>query len=123
MNNAQSLDFPFLAGVPKREKSRIGKLLDVVAELKAVQSEVGPVVCQRTVADILGVSVQRVGQFLDDGRLQGVQIGRGRFVVISSFEQFARMERKSGRPPGYSSKLQQHLENVRAVGQAAGIEV
>lgn len=96
--NEAVLDFPFVEALPKREKSRFAKLWDHLREVRAVQSKVGEVIPQGFVADLLGLSTQRIGQFLDEGRLEGVSIHGRRYVTVRSIEQFAQVERKNGRP-------------------------
>lgn len=97
MNDAVA-DFPFVAELPKREKSRLARLWDHLREVRAVQAEKGEVIPQSFVGDLLGLSTQRVGQFLDEGRLEGVSINGRRYVTVRSIEQFAQVERKTGRP-------------------------
>jgi hypothetical protein len=119
METAKLREFPFVAKLPKGGKGRVARLMDVLAELERVTNEKGPVMPQALAADILGVSTQRVGQILDDGRLQGVQVGRCRFVIVSSFKEFAKEERKTGRPPKVLGKY----EAVAKAGYHGGREV
>jgi excisionase family DNA binding protein len=51
----------------------------------------------REAAEKLGVTVGRVQQFVAEGRLPSVKIGRDRFVLESDLALVA--ERKTGRPP------------------------
>jgi len=98
--------------LPKREKSKVGKMLDVISDFERVQCERGPIISQHVIADVLGVSRQCVNQWVNQGRLESVQIGETRFVFIASFREFAKRQRVVGRPP--KSKLQ---ETVRGVVQ------
>lgn len=92
------LDFPFVQELPKRDKSRLVKLWEHLAEVRAIQAEKGEVIPQAFVADLIGVSTQRVTQFVDEGRLESVLINGRRYVTARSLEQFAQVERKNGRP-------------------------
>ena len=95
---ADLAEFPFVESLPKREKSRVGKLLDVIGEIEQAQRERGPLLPQHVIADVLGVSRARVGQLVDGGRLESVRIGQTRFVFLASFREFAKQERPTGRP-------------------------
>lgn len=119
MEAAKLSEFPFVSKLARKEKSKVARLMDVLAELEKVTNEKGPVMPQALAADILGVSTQRVGQILDDGRLEGVQVGRCRFVIVSSFKEFAKEERKTGRPPKVLGKY----EAVAKAGYHGGMEV
>ena len=95
---ADLAEFPFVEGLPKRQKSKVGKLLDVIGEIERVQRERGPVLSQHVIADVLGVSRSRVSQLVDAGRLESVRIGQTRFVFLASFREFAKQDRPTGRP-------------------------
>ena len=120
MTTAESLDFPFLDGVPKREKTRVGKLLDVIAEIERVQLERGPVISQHVVADVLGLSPQRVSNLVSEGRLDSVRIGETRFVFLESFRDFAKKERPPGRPRKnlFVEAVRQGIGRGIAIGEA-----
>lgn len=64
--------------------------------------EHGGLVPQQMVADSLGISHQRVSQFIESGRLIAVEVGGRRYVSGASLELFLTEERKAGRPVGYS---------------------
>jgi hypothetical protein len=93
-------EFPFVAEIPKREKTKVAKIWDQFQELARVQKEHGIVISQTMASKMLNISSQRVGQFLDEGRLQFVEMDGIRFVTEKSIIEFAKMERKNGRPPG-----------------------
>jgi hypothetical protein len=99
-------DFPFVKDLPKREKSKVAKIMDVIHELEAVTKERGPIIPQGLIADVLGVSKQRVSALLDQGRMDYHTINGTRFVYSKSFREFARQERKVGRPPTKSPVVQ-----------------
>lgn len=94
-----AMDFPFVAELPKREKSRVAKLVDVLEEVGRIQEERGPIIPQTLCAEILGVSRQRISDLVAGGKLESVKIGEHRFVFVESF--VARMKaepNKGGRP-------------------------
>jgi len=98
MFEAQAIEFPFVAAMPKREKSGFVKVWDHFQELKAVTAQKGMIVPVHMAACLLGVSHQRVSQFLDDGRLEPIEIRGHRYVAESSLVEFCKVERKNGRP-------------------------
>jgi predicted XRE-type DNA-binding protein len=99
-------DFPFVKDLPKREKSKVAKIMDVIQELEAVTKEKGPVIPQALIADVLQISKQRVNDLLNEGRMEFYTINGVRFVFSSSFREFAKQERKPGRPPTKSLVVQ-----------------
>jgi hypothetical protein len=108
-NSAQLAEFPFTADLPKREKTKVGKVLDALDEILRLTEDKGPAVCQKAAASFLGVSVQRVGQFLDDGKMEFWTIEGTRYVYVKSLKEFAKLERKTGRPPKPKGMLEKIL--------------
>ena len=91
-------DFPFVADLPKREKSARAKLLDAMDEVARVTAERGPLIPQSLAAEFLGLSSQRVSTLITTGRVEAVDVHGRRFVVMNSFREFAKIERRNGRP-------------------------
>jgi hypothetical protein len=91
-------DFPFVAELPKREKSKLAKVWDTFQELRAATAEHGSLVPTVMAANILGVSRQRVMQLVVDGKLISVCIHGQPFIGEKSLVEHARSERKTGRP-------------------------
>jgi hypothetical protein len=60
--------------------------------------EHGPLVPQTMIAATLGVSKQRVAQFIDQGRLASITIDDRRFVPAASVDVFMTEQRSNGRP-------------------------
>lgn len=83
-----------LAGFPA---DRVRKP-SVLRDLAEVFEQHGPVVPQHMVAKLLGVSKQRVGQFVDAGRLAVVKLGGHQYVPYEALRYFLADERKNGRP-------------------------
>jgi excisionase family DNA binding protein len=70
----------------------------VLRELAEVFDKHGPVVPQHMVAKLLGVSRQRVGNLVDEGRIAVVRLGGHQFVPYEALRYFLADERKNGRP-------------------------
>lgn len=91
-------EFPFVEGLPKREKSRLQKLWDHFQEVKEISAEKGILVPVRLASSLGGVSVQRIDQLCVVGKLERVYVDEHPFVTEQSLLAWARSERKSGRP-------------------------
>lgn len=118
-NAAQLAEFPFVEELPKREKGKIAKILDVFEELERVTKERGPMIPQTLAGDFLGVSRQRVGQLMDQGRLVFHEINGERFLFLSSLMEFAKQERRGpGRPK--RSLVAAAMAGGEALGEAVG---
>lgn len=92
-------EFPFVEALPKREAKRALTLWEAFKEFLARCEEHGPLIQPSLAAELLGVSKQRVGQLMDDGRFQIIEDPRGtRLITGKSFVDFCHQERKSGRP-------------------------
>lgn len=83
-----------LAGFPV-ERVRRRSILREVAE---VFERHGPVVPQHMVCKLLGVSRQRVGKLIQEGRIGVVTIGGRQYVPYEALRYFLADERKNGRP-------------------------
>jgi hypothetical protein len=95
---ADIAEFPFVAGLPKRERSRLENMWDQMADLRAIVASKGMLIPSRLAAKILGISRQRVEELLKEGRLELVQVEGHNFIPESSVVAYARSERKAGRP-------------------------
>jgi hypothetical protein len=98
MLNAQFLEFPFVAELPKREKSKLGSLWDQFGLLKGLIDEKGAMVPPVLAGKLLDVSYQRVWQLVAAGKLERVEFGGHGFITENSIVELARSERKTGRP-------------------------
>jgi len=98
MFEASVNEFPFVAALPKREKSKMAKLWDSFREVKAITDEKGMLLPQKFAADLIGVSRQRVQELVEDGRLERVDLRGHPFITEKSMIAFAQSERKNGRP-------------------------
>lgn len=98
MFEAQTMDFPFVGELPKRERSKVETLWDRFHRLKAITDEKGMLLPPLFCAKLLGVSRQRIYVLLDEGRLERIDIDGHTFVTEASFIEWCRAEHKSGRP-------------------------
>lgn len=96
--NDITAEFPFVEEMPKREKSSWAKLWDEFEQLRAVVRVDGALVPDVAAALLLDVSNVRIEQFCDDGRLKRVMFHGRRYVTENSLVEFAKIERKNGRP-------------------------
>lgn len=103
MNDAV-LDFPFVAELPKREKSRLAKMWDAFNEMKELQKRHGSLVPVQVCAALGGVSNQRICQLADEGRLVRIEFHGHPYIAEDSFVEWASSERKSGRPLGVNNQ-------------------
>lgn len=91
-------EFPFVVELPKKEKSRLAKVWEMVKELQAVTAEKGDMIPGALGAKALGVSHERMRQLITSGKLDGVRIDGHVFVSVNSVVAYAQSERKTGRP-------------------------
>jgi len=98
MHEAAITEFDFVDKLPKREKSKVAKIWDQFKALSAAQEEHGILLPQVFVASMLGLSRQRVNFLCQEGRLVVVRIGDQPFVTENSTIEYAKSERKAGRP-------------------------
>lgn len=113
MFEAQTMDFPFVAELPKRERSKLGTLWDRFKELKAITEEKGMLLSPAFCSALLGVSRQRVYQLMEDGRMERVDVHGQTFITEESLIAWARAEHKNGRP----LKIPQTAKECFAVGR------
>lgn len=99
MHHAEVLELPGLnLEMPNREKSKLAKVWEHFEELRAVVAEKGMLVPQHLVADLLGLSKQRVHVLVNEGRFEVVELQGHRYLTEQSVVDFAKDERKHGRP-------------------------
>lgn len=98
MFDVAAMEFPFLAGLDKREKSRVSKAWEVFHQMREAQAVHGLLLPQPLAAELGGVCRQRITQLVDMGRLQVVDVGGHPFITENSLVEWVKSERKSGRP-------------------------
>lgn len=98
MIDAATPDFPFVAELPKRERSRLATVWERLAELRQVSAQHGQLVPPRLAAKLLGVSSQRIDQLVQAGKLMRVDVDGHPLLTENSIIALAKTERKAGRP-------------------------
>lgn len=98
MITIEASEFPFVEELPKREKSRVMKLWDHFKEAKAIMAEKGMLVPVKLAGDIAGVSHQRILQLCQARTLERIELHGHPFITENSFVEWAKSERKAGRP-------------------------
>lgn len=101
-------EFPFVEGLPKRERSRLGLVWDRFQEFSKAAEGKGVLLPARLAAEIIGVSRQRVQELMELGRLEVLELSGERFVTEESVVAYAKSERKAGR----SVKLEADAQTV-----------
>ena len=96
--DAPATDFPFVAELPKREKSKLVKLWDAFRELAEFQEQHGFPVPRTAAAALLEVHPTRIDQLIADGRLMPHKFHGHIYISQNSLVAHARTERKTGRP-------------------------
>jgi hypothetical protein len=96
--DAATNDFPFVAQLPKRKQSKLVKLWQSFRHLSEIQEKHGFPVPRVAAAKLLEVHPTRIDQFIAAGRLQSFDWNGHVYVTENSLVDFAREERKNGRP-------------------------
>lgn len=100
---AQCAEFGFVASLPKRERSKLGKMIDRYREFKALAN--GRMLLPLPAAAALcSVSRQRLLQLVESGRLEMVAFEGHNYIPEDSLFAWANGDRKPGRP-AYSGDL------------------
>lgn len=97
--DTNTIEFPFVASIPKREQTRIGRAWQAYKKLKAVTEEKGALVPYGLGCKLLNVSRARFTVLCQEGRLDSVSVEGHIFVTEQSLITYARSERRGGRPP------------------------
>lgn len=98
MFEAEALEFPFTATMPKREKSKLTKVWELLQRMKQISDTEGDLVPVMMAAKLLGISRSRVDQFVQEGRLKRYEIDGHVFLTENSIVECAKTERRNGRP-------------------------
>jgi len=96
MHVAAITEFPFMERLPKRERTRVGKLWDSLADLRRLRDEHGLLIPCGLAAELGGVCKQRISQLIDSGQLRTVELNGKPFVTEKSFVAWATSERANG---------------------------
>lgn len=98
MHTALAPEFKFVANLPKREKGRVARALDLVKELGDITEREGPLVPLSLAARVLGISRARLQQLVAGERIPFVLVQSHYFITKAALIAFAETERKAGRP-------------------------
>jgi hypothetical protein len=101
--DAQVAEFGFVESLPKRERSKLGKMIDRYREFKAVANGRMLLPIQAAAA-LCAVSRQRLWQLVEEGRLEMVTFEGHNYIPEDSLFAWANSERKTGRP-SYAGNL------------------
>jgi hypothetical protein len=110
MFEAAVTEFPFVEALPKREKSKLARVWDMLREMKAAAEEDGQLVPVNFTCKLLDVGRTRVDQFCADGRLRRVEVAGHVFITENSIVELAREERKHGRPMNLPTTAKESLK-------------
>jgi hypothetical protein len=117
MFDAAISEFPFVEALPKREKSKLARVWDMLKEMKAAVDAEGQLVPVNLTCKLLDVSRTRIDQFCAAGRLRRVTIGDHVFITEKSIVECARDERKSGRPLNVPTTAKETWNRVASVAR------
>jgi hypothetical protein len=98
MFEAAANDFPFVKELPRREKSTLARLWELVRQMNTVSKTEGQLIPLMLAAKCLGVSRSRIDQLILEGRVRRMDVDGHVFVTENSLVEFAKLERKNGRP-------------------------
>lgn len=99
-----TFEMPFMASLPKREKSRVAKLWDHFTEVKALMQDKGTLVPPTIAAELLEVHRSRIDQLVESGRLERIHFQGRPFITEVSLVRWAEAEHKNGRPMSNSDR-------------------
>ena len=114
MFNAAIAEFPFVEALPKREKSELSRVWDLLSEMKAATDREGQLVPVNLTCQLLDVGRTRIDQFCAAGRLRRVVVAGHVFITEKSIVECARDERKSGRPLNIPTSAKEAWKRARA---------
>jgi len=92
------MEFPFVAALPKAERTEHQKLRDHLADIKAIIQSRGMIMPKRFAAALIGVSRQRVDELIQSRTLEAVEFDGRTYITESSLVAYGQSERKAGRP-------------------------
>lgn len=96
-------EFSFVEGLTKREKSKLVKAWELLGHLREAMDREGVLVPVMLGAKCLDLSRSRIDDICRDGRLRRVEVDGHVFLTEQSIVEFAKTERKTGRPVKGSS--------------------
>lgn len=91
-------EFPFVGQLPKREKSKLRQVWDLINELSEIAKTEGVLVPATMAAKALNISRQRFHQLIQDRQIRVIVVQGNNYVSEKDLVAFAEVERKNGRP-------------------------
>lgn len=98
MFEAAITEFPFVDALPRREKSKLAHVWDLLQEMKAATKAEGQLVPVNLTCKLLDIGRTRVDELCAQGRLRRVKVADHVFITEDSIVELAREARKVGRP-------------------------
>jgi len=101
MFEATANEFPFVSELPRREKSAVGKALDILSQYGELTRKHGTLVPSVMASSLLDISPQRLLELIYAGRFEGaVQLGRWWYIPEKALLEHAKtVSKKGGRRP------------------------
>lgn len=106
-------EFSFVEGLPKRQKSKLASVWELVRRMSEVSETEGALLPPMLVAKALNLSRCRIDQICEDGRLKRITIDGHVFITENSLVAFAKEERKNGRPLNISATWSESLKRAK----------
>lgn len=120
MWNAEQFDLSFVASLPKRERSRWEKVWDGYQEWKRVCAEKGALLPISLAAQIANVSRQRMYELCEGKQVERTYLLGHAYVTEESLLDWARSERKAGRPLPGMSRREMWKRSLQAARETVG---
>jgi hypothetical protein len=117
MFEALAPEFGFVDGLPKREKSKLARVWDLLKQMKVASEKEGQLVPVNLTCKLLDVSRTRIDQFCERGSLRRVEVAGHVFITEQSIIECAREERKVGRPLNVPTTAKETWKRASAVAQ------
>lgn len=96
--DSTATDFPFVAELPKKAKSKLVKFWEAFRAFSDLRKEHGELVPQKVAATLLDISTTRVDELVETGKLVRKDFCGHVYITENSLVEVARSERKAGRP-------------------------
>lgn len=91
-------EFPFASSMPASKKHKVRDALSIIDELSAEMDKSGIPLPKVYVAQLLGVTPQRITVLVANGTLETVQMGKVELIKGNSVREYFKSDRKPGRP-------------------------
>jgi len=106
-------EFPFVEQLPKRQKTKLVQVWELVQQMSEVIKTEGALLPPMLVAKALDLSRTRIDELCQDGRLKRMTIDGHVFITENSLVAFAKEERKNGRPLNLPTTLSETIRRSK----------